>query len=969
MSSGNLFFKIHASISIAAALVLAGLANWGCEQPDGKAGGCQEPFTSYLEIPGVTADEIRAVEELRLRYGSFVYGMAPSTEIFVDCGSGEVYGYAVMFAQWLTGLFGIPFIPAIYEWEDLLSGLEGGTVHFTGDMTPTAERRGKYFMTEPIAQRTLRYFTLSGSPHPPEIAETRPPRFVFYEGSATSGNVAASRAYTEFETSFVKNTSGAYELLKRGEADAFLEENVMESAFDTCGDVVSADFFPLIYSPVSMTAFGEEFAPVISVVQKAMQGGGAHCLTEMYKQGEYKYRKHKFCMMLSDEERAYIRSNHVIPFAAEHYNYPISFYNKYENEWQGIFFDVLHEMTELTGLVFSHVNDRTTEWPELVRLVESGEAFTIAELIPTNERRAKGFLWPAVPTMTDYYALLSKAEFPNISLKEVLDVRVGLPRGTAYAEVFRSWFPGHQNTVEYESSDAAFGALESGEIDLVISSQRRLLAITNYHEFPGYKANLVFDRVSESFIGFNREQALLASIFSKALPIIEIDNIAQQWSLKTYDYKGMIAQTQRPWLIGASALLLCVLVLLLLLLRKRRTEQRRLEVLVRKRTTEAETANRAKSAFLANMSHEIRTPLNAIIGMATICEEAEEMLQKNRALTKIKEASAHLLGVVNDVLDMSKIEANKLELSPVKFDFEKMLDRVISIIQFRVDEKRQKLTINVNENVPHFLTGDDQRLSQVLTNLLSNAVKFTPEKGEITLNAELAGESGGICELRIEVADSGIGISQEQHDRLFSAFEQADSKTSRTFGGTGLGLTISRHIVEMMGGKISVESELGKGARFIFTVRARRSEEKRDTNNRRPDAKQPVRSGEFAGKRILLAEDVEINRVIVITLLEKTGVIIDTAENGQEALDMITDDPGKYHAVLMDIQMPVMDGLEATRRIRALHMLEGRKLPIIAMTANVFKEDIEDCVAAGMDDHIGKPVDINDMLGKLRRYL
>ncbi|MCL2763430.1 MAG: ATP-binding protein [Treponema sp.] len=385
-------------------------------------------------------------------------------------------------------------------------------------------------------------------------------------------------------------------------------------------------------------------------------------------------------------------------------------------------------------------------------------------------------------------------------------------------------------------------------------------------------------------------------------------------------------------------------------------------------------ASKSKSNFLANMSHEMRTPMNAIIGMTTIGKKANDIEQKNHALNKIGDASSHLLGVINDVLDMAKIEANKLELSPVEYHFERMLQNVLTVVNFRVDEKRQRLTLNIDKNVPRFLIGDEQRLAQIITNLLSNAVKFTPEGGEIRLEAFVIGENDENCELRIEITDSGIGISAEQKERLFLAFEQAETGTSRQYGGTGLGLAISKRIIELMGGNIWIESELGKGARFIFTVKVQRGSKSSDTNESSGitdniENDNAISAGEFEGKKLLIAEDIEINREILIALLEDTKLAIDCAENGKEALEMVAAAPEKYDIVFMDVQMPVMNGHEATRRIRALPDRRCGTLPIIALTANVFKNDIDDCLAAGMNDHLGKPLDIDRVLEKLRMYL
>ncbi|MCL1818009.1 MAG: ATP-binding protein, partial [Spirochaetaceae bacterium] len=236
--------------------------------------------------------------------------------------------------------------------------------------------------------------------------------------------------------------------------------------------------------------------------------------------------------------------------------------------------------------------------------------------------------------------------------------------------------------------------------------------------------------------------------------------------------------------------------------------------------------SRHKSVFLSNMSHEIRTPMNAIIGMTAIGKSIEDADRKDYCFKKIEDASNHLLGVINDILDMSKIEANKFELSPEEFDFEKMLQRVVNVATFHVDKKRQKLAVRIDRAIPPTLIADDQRLAQVITNLLGNAVKFTPKEGSITLEARLMGEENDVCTIQISVSDTGIGISPGQEARLFTAFEQAESSTTRKYGGTGLGLAISKSIVGMMGGGIRVQSEPGKGSTFAFTIQAKRGAEK-----------------------------------------------------------------------------------------------------------------------------------------------
>jgi len=565
---------------------------------------------------------------------------------------------------------------------------------------------------------------------------------------------------------------------------------------------------------------------------------------------------------------------------------------------------------------------------------------------------------------------------------------------------------------------------------------------------------------------------------------------------------AFIADNISDYNTAMTALFLVVLVLLLLIFFIFNVFIARYLHSLREIMDSLEIASKAKSNFLANMSHEIRTPMNAIIGMTNIGKSSDDIERKNYSLLRIEDASHHLLGVINDILDVSKIESGKFELSPVDFNFEKMLIRVVNVSNFRVDEKKQKLTVYVDRSIPQFMFGDDQRLAQVITNLLGNAIKFTPKEGSISLNTFYLGEENGINEIKISVTDTGIGISKEQQSYLFQSFQQAESSTSRKFGGTGLGLAISKSIVEMMDGKIWVESELGNGASFSFTVKMGHGEtEQKGSDSREVDWKKirvlavdddrhiledfkgivekfgaycdiadsgeealkllesnkeynlffvdwmmpgmdglklteelKKRTGDgsnsfvvmvsaaennniiagrarkagvdkflqkplfpsiisdivgeyfgsaiqieddtnanindiFKGRRIMLAEDVEINREIMLTLLEPTGLEIDYAVNGNEAVKMFCATPSRYELIFMDIQMPEMDGYEATRRIRAYGAQESATIPIIAMTANVFKEDVEHCLAVGMNGHVGKPIDINEIINKLKEFL
>ena len=382
---------------------------------------------------------------------------------------------------------------------------------------------------------------------------------------------------------------------------------------------------------------------------------------------------------------------------------------------------------------------------------------------------------------------------------------------------------------------------------------------------------------------------------------------------------------------------------------------------------DALSSSRAKSSFLANMSHEIRTPMNAIIGMTTIAKNATSPQKINECLSEISIASTHLLGVINDILDVSKIEAEKFELALDEFDFTETIKKICTITADSIKRKNQIFELECDPAIPKRLIGDDLRFSQVITNFLSNAIKFTPEYGKIRLEAQLAADNGDEVELMVAITDTGIGITPEQQQNLFTAFEQADRSTSRKYGGTGLGLVISKNIITQMGGKVRVISEFGKGSRFEFNAFLGKGSDE-ETYVEHPTG-ELTEKFDYTDKCVLLVEDLEINREIIISLLEDTNIEIDCAENGLIGSDMFLNNQDKYDLIFMDIQMPLMDGFDATKKIRAINTSKAKSIPIIAMTANAFKEDVEKCRACGMDDHIAKPIDFNLLLEKISKYL
>ncbi|MET0350745.1 MAG: ATP-binding protein, partial [Rhizobacter sp.] len=380
---------------------------------------------------------------------------------------------------------------------------------------------------------------------------------------------------------------------------------------------------------------------------------------------------------------------------------------------------------------------------------------------------------------------------------------------------------------------------------------------------------------------------------------------------------------------------------------------------------EAERLARTKSDFLATMSHEMRTPMNAVIGLTHLLRRDTTDAAQAERIDHVADAAQHLLHIINDVLDMSRIESGKLSLESIAFDLDALLARCCALVEGAARAKGLVLR-NDSAGLPQRLLGDPTRLSQALVNLLSNGVKFT-ERGSVTLRGHVVTSTDEGVALRFEVRDTGIGIAPGRVARLFEAFEQADSSTTRQYGGSGLGLSITRHLAHLMAGEVGVDSELGVGSTFWLTVRLRTAEPAGAATRpvRDPHRLQAQLRERHAGARVLLAEDNAVNQVVATELLAHAGLLVDIAKDGERAVAMAR--TGAHDLILMDMQMPLMDGLQASRAIRALP--DGRRVPIVAMTANAFTEDRAACLAAGMDDHIDKPVEPGVRYPVLLRWL
>ena len=959
----NKWFHRIAAIIIAASILLAALSACVFQRININE---DIVFSSFRDIPKITDEEIAAIEALQTSRDYFIYAGNYSTEMFEM--HGEVRGFSALLCEWLTELFDIPFIPQIFEWDDLIDGLESKQIDFTGEITANEERRTTYFMTDDIAQRLIIALRMNDAKSLYDIAEERSLRFAFFEGTTTI-DIIAQHEHRDFEVFYVEDYSHAYELLSNGTIDAFFDESTAEAAFDHYGGVIAGVYYPIIFSPVSLATQNPELEPVISIVQKALDSTAINHIKNLYTEGRQEYLKNKFFLLLTEEEYEYIRQNPVVPFAAETTNYPISFFDSRSEEWEGIAIDLIAEIERLSGLTFQRVNDENTYWPELLRMLENGQAAMITELMKTEEREGM-YLWAGEYFLRDVLALLSSADFHNIHINEILYIKVGLIKDTAHSDMFLSWFPNHRNTVMFDNTKDALDALERGEVDMVMTREYHLLIMTNYRELVGYKSNFMFDAHFDVTFGFNKNEEVLASIVTKAMSLIDVDGIAGQWLRRTYDYRVRIAQERLPFVLGIAVLSIGFAFVVFIVIRKRR-EGQRFEVLVEERTRElsdnqkklvtaveeAEKANSAKTEFLANMSHEIRTPMNAIIGMSEILEH-EKLDERQMSFVRDINISAHsLLDIINDILDMSKIEAGKLELNPVDYDFSEFIDNIASMFLHIVEQRGIGFKYEKIGEMPDYLFGDDIRLRQVITNLCGNAVKFT-ERGYVKLSITINDDM-----LIIKVEDTDMGIRKEDLPKMFNAFEQLDKVKNRSIVGAGLGLTISKSLVEMMDGEIHVESEYGHGTAFTVTIPVILGSKE---NVLKQEQGKNAYSLRAPSAEILVVDDNEFNLKVACGLLGLMDINAETADSGYEAIVMVQ--KKDYDIVFMDHMMPEMDGIEALHKIRALDVKYGNMI-IIALTANAANNAREMFFEQGFDDFLSKPIDADELCDMLERHL
>jgi len=675
-------------------------------------------------------------------------------------------------------------------------------------------------------------------------------------------------------------------------------------------------------------------------------------------------------IQLSDRDLEYVNERKTITVAVPENWYPLYCKETPLKNHTGIMADVLDEIKSFTGLRFSYVYAKN--YADAIRLIQQGDADILGFFLgDENDAAQLGLALSASYVSANNIIVRNKAcSYPAPGLVGALVESQRFPSGIS-AEKIRS-YPGIKE---------ALAAVNSGEADFIYGlSSKMEQDISRYHFTNLAPVTLVNDQSAISFALPTPVDPDLLTVLNKAInnlseserTVIRNRNLesigVSEFSLTDFIYANPL---QFMFIVMFVLSVLFTALLLAIGARMKAT-------VIQGNLKRAEAANLAKSEFLSRMSHEIRTPMNGIVGMSTIAMQNIDNTDKIKdCLEKVIMSSKHLLALINDVLDMSKIESGKVELRHESFNFRAFLQDFENLYGEQAKSKGISYETILASDLEVQIIGDSLRLNQVLSNLLSNALKFTPAKGMIKLRVSKTGEDQENVYLRFEVIDTGCGIAEENYDKIFESFEQENVDVTYKYGGTGLGLSIVKRFTGLMGGGIHVTSVQGSGSTFTVDLPFGKIKESgkptrfSDINGRNDLAKDCYAVDyDFKGKRILLVEDNELNREIAEELIGVTGASVESAEDGVQAVEMFKESAeGYYDLILMDVQMPHMDGYEATRCIRALGRSDAQKVPIFAMTANAFAEDVQKSREAGMNAHISKPLDIRAVYKQMNRYL
>ena len=643
---------------------------------------------------------------------------------------------------------------------------------------------------------------------------------------------------------------------------------------------------------------------------------------------------------MSKKELGYIRNKKIIKMCNNPDWKPIEFIDN--TIPKGISIDTMKIIEQLIGNNIKIKHIPTTSWKQSQEYVKTRKC----DIIPSAIKNSKRLKYAnfTKPYMNYKLMIITRNDIDFIQdLTPYKDKGIARKKGSGIIPLMKKKIDGIK-IIETNSYKDMFEKVSSGEVFATIATLPVSLYNIKKYGYTNLKVSGSIDKSYNLSIGIRNDEPELVSILNKALNNItpqEHNNIFNKWIsiniTKQVDYK-LIYQI-------VSIFIFIILIIAYY--------NRKLSIAIKI----AKENTKLKSEFLANMSHEIRTPMNGIIGMSHLALQTSLDEKQKEYISNIDNSAKSLLGIINDILDFSKMEAGKLTIEKVNFNLEDTIKRVVNLIDIKAEEKNLKIIMDYEESINRYFYGDNLRILQILTNLSSNAIKFTAS-GEIKIIVKHLTNN----RIQFTIKDTGIGLTKEQQSKLFQSFSQADGSTTRRYGGTGLGLAISKQLVELMNGKIWVESELDIGSSFIFEIPLDKGDKNKIKRILKQTLVQDIQT--LKGSSILLTEDNKTNQEVIVGLLEHSGINIDIASNGQEAVDKYKTNK-HYELILMDLQMPIMDGYEATKLIREIN----KNIPIIALTANAMKEDVEKTKAVGMNKHLNKPIDVEKLYETLLEFI
>ena len=672
---------------------------------------------------------------------------------------------------------------------------------------------------------------------------------------------------------------------------------------------------------------------------------------------------------LTLEEQLWLSGHGTLTLGVEHNDYPYEFLTP-DNTHSGLVGDFVNVISNKLNINFSVMSQY--QWRESFSLLQSGEIDVMGGVV-ISEQRAESINF-SKPYFSMPTVIITKQGtiYPS-SLADLVNLKVGVIGGYSLSDYIVSTNLDIE-IVETSSDLEGLMMLSNSEIDAYVGGLQALNKVIQDNELFTLQVSTVLDLTQDYAFAIRKGLEPLVPIVNKV-----IDSMSQKQKLDITNNwlaiqinEGFSLVTILQWLVPLLTIILAITAYVINTnrrLSREVNERKRIQTELVTATSEAKQANKAKSEFLANMSHEIRTPMNAVLGMCQVLKDTDLSEEQKKNLEVIHSSSDTLLMLINDILDLSKIEAGKLELENSIYELSLVLSHLESQINLLINNRKVKFTINATDQVPALVKGDRLRLGQILLNLCNNAAKFTHE-GEINLEITVLKHDAQTITLKFIVSDTGIGMTEQQLSRLFKTYSQADSSISREYGGTGLGLMITKHLVELMNGSISVDSEYGEGSSFSFDITQEIVVDQRiseDDSNSDDEAELDTERfiALLKGKSVLIVDDNQVNLLVAKKLLAKARMNVSTAEDGITAVESCR--VNSYDAVLMDLQMPIMDGYAATVQIRK--QPENTGLPIIALSANVMQADIDRCFQVGMNAHLPKPLDMNRVLSTLVKYI